>query len=293
MKKFFIIDGNMYIHRAYHALPHLFTSDNQQINAVYGFMKLLFKIKNNFNPDYISVCFDYPSKNFRHNMFKSYKANRKPLDDALIAQMLIARKATKALDILGIEVQGYEADDLIATLTQNSKKNNIQAVIVTRDKDIFQLIEDEKILVWNGKDVMYNKQYIEKKYEVEPKQLVDVFALMGDVTDNIPGVKGIGKKTAVKLIKEFGNLENVLKNVEFIKKKIGVLINEGKNEALLSKKLIELNRQVPLRYKMSEFENRNLDLNKVTLFLEKYGFRSLLDKYLTKNKFISAQQYLF
>ncbi|MDR3274632.1 MAG: DNA polymerase I [Endomicrobium sp.] len=280
MKKFFIIDGNAYIHRAYHALPPLVTSNNQQINAIYGFIKLLFKIKNNFNPDYIAVCFDYPSKNFRHEIFKNYKANRRPLDEALISQMPIAREAAKALNIADIEIQGYEADDLIATLAQNNKKNNMQTVIVTGDKDILQLAEDENILIWNdSKDIMHNTKSVKEKYGVEPKQLTDVFALMGDAVDNVPGIKGIGEKTAVKLIKEFGNLENVLKNADFVKGNLGRLLKQGKEEALLSKKLIELNKQVHLRYEISEFESKDLDLSNAILFFEKYEFKSLLNKY--------------
>jgi DNA polymerase-1 len=280
MNKFIIIDGNAYIHRAYHALSPFFTSSNQQINAVYGFVKLLLKIKNKFNPDFIVVCFDYPSKNFRHKIFRYYKANRKPLDKALINQMPIAREAVEALNIAQVEIEGYEADDLIATLAENNKKNAIQTVIVTGDKDILQLVEDENVLVWNdSEDVMYDTIKVEEKYGVMPKQLSDVFALAGDSVDNIPGVKGIGKKTAVKLINEFETFENVLKNIGFMKGNVRELLQKGKNEALLSKKLIELNKRVPIDYKLEYFENRKLDLIKSAPFFEKYEFNNLLTKY--------------
>ncbi|MDR2676877.1 MAG: hypothetical protein LBC05_02595 [Endomicrobium sp.] len=282
MKSFFIIDGNTYIHRAYHALPCFSTSNGQQINAIYGFIKLLFKIKNKFVPDYIAVCFDYPSKNFRHEMFKNYKANRKPLDIALISQMPIAREAVRALNMLDVEIKGYEADDLIATLIQKFIKNNIQIVVVTGDKDILQLVYDEKIFIWNdSKNVMYDRKNIEEKYGIKPEQLVDVFALMGDAIDNVPGIKGIGEKTALKLVKKFGNLENVLANMNSVKGNIGKLLKENINEVLLSKKLIKLNKQVPLCYKILEFENKDLDLNKAIPFFEKYEFKSLLNKYST------------
>jgi DNA polymerase-1 len=281
MKKFFIVDGNAYIHRVYHALPLLFTSDNRQVNAVYGFVKLLLKIKNSFNPDYMAVCFDYPAKNFRHEIFKDYKANRKPLDEALISQMPIAREATRALNIAGVEIKGYEADDLIATITENNKENDgVQTVIITGDKDILQLAEDENVLVWNySKDIMYDAKKVEEKYGVMPKQLSDVFALMGDASDNIPGIKGIGEKTAVKLIEKFGNLENVLQNADSVKGNIGKLLSHGKEQALLSRKLIELDKCVPLDYKFGEFANKDIDVGKAIPFFEKYEFKGLLAKY--------------
>lgn len=285
MKKFFIIDGNAYIHRAYHALPPFLTSNNQHVNAVYGFIKLLLKIKNNFKPDYLAVCFDYPSKNFRHELFKEYKANRKPLDDALTSQMPIAREAVKALNIAEIEIKGYEADDLIATITENNKKNNLQTVIVTGDKDILQLAEYENVLIWNdSKDIMYDAKKVEEKYGVTPSQLSDVFALMGDAVDNVPGIKGIGEKTAVKLIKEFGTLENILQNADSVKGNIGKLLQHGKEEALISRKLIVLNKQVPLDYSTEKFENKNLDVNKAIPFFEKYEFKSLIAKYSDTNQ---------
>jgi DNA polymerase-1 len=285
MKKFFILDGNAYIHRAYHALPPLSTSNNQQVNAVYGFIRLLLKIKSIFTPDYIAVCFDYPSKNFRHEIFKEYKANRKPLDEALISQMPLAREAVDALSISKVEIQSYEADDLIATIVKHNKESSVQTVIVTGDKDILQLTEDENVLVWNdSKDIMYDTKKVEEKYGVKPNQLLDIFALIGDATDNVPGIKGIGEKTAVKLLKEYGTLKNILKNADSIKGNIGKLLQQGKDNVELSKKLIELNFNVPLDYKLNNFENKDLDADKAVSFFEKYEFKSLADKYSGKNK---------
>ncbi|MDR1784567.1 MAG: DNA polymerase I [Endomicrobium sp.] len=286
MKKFFVIDGNTYIHRAYHALPPLSASNGQQINAVYGFVKLLTKIKNNFAPDYIVVCFDYPSKNFRYGIFKDYKANRNPLDETLISQMPIAKEAVEALAMAKIEMKGYEADDLIATIVENNKKNDVQTVIVTADKDIFQLIEEQNVLVWNdSKNVMYDVKKVKQTYGVMPNQLIDVFALMGDVVDNIPGIKGIGKKTAIKLVKRFGTLENILQNLDFIEGNVRKLLKHGKDNALISRKLLDLNRQVPLSFKLENFESKDLDLNKAVPFFEKYEFKSFLKKYSYKYQF--------
>ncbi|MDR3281764.1 MAG: hypothetical protein LBS78_01885 [Endomicrobium sp.] len=288
MKKLLIIDGNAYIHRAYHALPSLFTSNNEQVNAVYGFVRFLFKIKDNFYPDFIVVCFDYPSKNFRHKMFEDYKKNRKPLDDGLISQMSIAKEAVMALNIAQLEVKGYEADDLIATVIHNNKKkSDMQIFIVTADKDILQLIEDESVFVWNdSKNIMYDTSRVEEKYGVKPKQLTDLFALMGDVADNIPGINGIGRIRAVKLIRKFGSLENILQSVNFIKGNLNKLIKDGKNKAILSKKLMELNKQVPLDCRLEQFKTRDLNVNSIIPFFEKYEFKSFLKKhFLKENKF--------
>lgn len=280
MKKFYVIDGNAYIHRAYHALPPLSTSKNQQVNAVYGFIKLLLKIKKNFNPDFMAVCFDYPEKNFRHTIYKEYKANRKALDEALISQMPIAREAAKALNIAELEVRGFEADDLIATVAHNNYKDKVQTVIVTGDKDILQLVEDDQTLVWNdSKDILFNEEKVEEKFDVSPKQLRDVFALMGDASDNVPGIKGIGEKTAVKLIKEYGTLEKILDNADKVSGKTGELLRNGKDAALMSKKLVSLDEEVPLKYEISDFISKETDINTALPFFEKYEFKSLIKQF--------------
>lgn len=291
MKKFFIIDGNAYIHRAYHALPPLATSQNRQVNAVYGFIKLLLKIKNNFKPDYIAVCFDHPSKNFRHDIYKEYKAHRKPLDEELISQMPIAREAADALNISKVEIKGFEADDLIAAIAEKNKKEKIKTVIVTGDKDILQLVEDDDILVWNdSKDIMYDEAKVAEKFGVNPKQLTDVFALMGDASDNVPGVKGIGEKTAVKLVKEYGALDNILENASAVKGKTGILLQEGREDALKSKELIKLNTDAPVVYDLKEFACRELEESKAFNFFEKYEFNSLINKYFPRQEIKPATQ---
>ncbi|MDR3113254.1 MAG: DNA polymerase I [Endomicrobium sp.] len=282
MKTFYIIDGNAYIHRAYHALPPLSVSDGRQVNAVFGFVKLLLKIRETFKPDYLAVCFDYPAKNFRHYIDKEYKAHRKPLDEALISQMPAAKDAAQALNIYKTEIEGYEADDLIASFISRNKKENIQTVVVTGDKDILQLVENENVLVWNdSKDVLFDEQKVEEKFGVPPKKLLDIFSLMGDAADNISGIKGIGEKTAVKLIKEFGSLENVLENAASVKGKIGGLLQNGKEDALKSKKLIELDAAVPINYDLEKYAVMPLD-EKAKPFFKEYEFNSLLNKYFSE-----------
>jgi DNA polymerase-1 len=279
--KLLIVDGNAYIHRAYHALPMLFTSNNEQINAVYGFVRFLFKIKNNFKPDFMVVCFDYPSKNFRHKIFEDYKKTRKALDYALVSQMSIAREAVVALNVAQVEIKGYEADDLIATIIHNNRKNDdVQIFVATADKDILQLVEDGIVFVWNdSKSIMYDANMVEKKYGIKPRQLTDLFALMGDAVDNIPGISGIGEKTAVKLIKKFGSLENTLQNINLVNGTLKKLIKEGKDKAILSKELVKLNKQVPLDCSIEKFKVRSLNASNIVPFFEKYEFKTLLKKY--------------
>jgi DNA polymerase-1 len=286
MKKFIIIDGNAYVYRSYYAIPALFSYDKQQVNAVYGFIKFLFKIINKFKPDYISVCFDHPSENFRKKMFKNYKNNRKPIDESLRKQILISKKAVNILNIKMIEKKGYEADDLIATLTKIGTKNNLQIIIVTGDKDIFQLIDCTNIFVWDdSKNIVCDEDWIKKRYQdIKPKQLVDVFSIMGDSSDNIRGINGIGEKTALKLIKKFGNIENILSEKHDIKLNFYKLFKQYKDVVLLNKKLIKLNDCVKINYNIDDFnidnfKNKKTNNNKVINFFKNFGFKSLVNKY--------------
>ena len=209
MPNFYIIDGNSYIHRAYHAMPPLTTSKGEAVNAVYGFIKMLLKVIADKKPDYLAVCFDHPSLTFRHKEFPLYKAHRKEIDDALKNQMPLAREAVKALNIVSVEAPGFEADDLIATLAKQADAEGAEVVIVTSDKDALQMVGGN-IKVWNeGKDIVYGRDEVKEKYGLFPEQLTDMFALMGDTSDNVPGVKGIGEKTAVKLMQQYGSLAGI------------------------------------------------------------------------------------
>ncbi|MDR2709181.1 MAG: DNA polymerase I [Elusimicrobiota bacterium] len=282
-KRFYVIDGNAYIHRAFHALPPLMTSSHQQVNAVFGFIKLLLKIKKKFNPDYLAVCFDYPAKNFRHEISPDYKATRKELDESLISQMPIARHAVGALNIKEVEMQGFEADDLIASIAKNNESRNIQTIIVTGDKDILQIVKDGEVVVYNeSKDIFFDEKEVEQKYGVKPDKLLDVFSLMGDVSDNVKGIKGIGPKTAVKLINEFGSLEGVLKNAAQIKGNVGEILEANKEDALMSRKLISLKDDVfdKGKYDPEVFKVKEIDVQKALDFFKKYEFKSLIKELL-------------
>ena len=252
MKSLYIIDASAYIHRAYHAIRPLTTSQGIPTNAVYGFIKLLNKIKNDKNPDYIAVCFDYPAKNFRHTLSPIYKANRKAIDEDLKKQMPIAREAVKAMRLCCLEKEGFEADDVIATVAKRAEEQNVKVVIVTGDKDMFQMV-DENINIWNeSKNVVYDSQKVYEKYGIYPDKIVDMLALMGDACDNVIGAAGVGEKTAVKLIQTYGGVEDIIKNADNIKGKLSQSIKDSIENLVLAKKLVKLETNVPLDVTLDE-----------------------------------------
>ncbi len=284
MPSFYIIDGNSYIHRAYHALPPLSTSKGEMVNAVYGFVKMMLKILKTKNPDFMAICFDHPSPSFRHKQFFDYKAHRKKIDDELKNQMPIAREAARALNIANIELSGYEADDLIATLAKQSAKEGADVFIVTSDKDALQLVGG-KIRVWNeGKDIVYDEAGVKEKYGIGPGQLVEMFALMGDASDNVPGIKGIGEKTAVKLLQRYGSLEEIFKNAASIEGKTGSLIQNGFDEAEKSKNLVTLKGDVDLAISWKDCSVKPPVEADLVEFLRKYEFKSLLNEIIPVGK---------
>lgn len=250
-KKFYLIDGNGYIHRAYHALPPLTTSTGEEVGAVYGFIRMLNKIARQ-KPDYIVVCFDYPAPTFRHREFVEYKATRKEIEPPLRGQIPLTKEIVKAMNMPSFEKEGYEADDLIAILAKKFSQD-IQIIIVTGDKDMLQLVNDRTFVFNEHKNIFYNRDKIKEKYSVEPEQLPDVFGLAGDPIDNIPGVSGIGEKTAIKLIQQFHSIENLYANLDSLSGKIKENLEKDKENAFLSKKLVTLNQEVPLEFKLEDF----------------------------------------
>ncbi|MBN1823703.1 MAG: DNA polymerase I [Endomicrobiales bacterium] len=278
MPKIYLIDGNAYIHRAYHALPPLTTSKGEMVNAVYGFIRMLMKIVKSEKPEYIAVCFDHPSPTFRHREYGPYKANRKKIDDDLKNQIPIVRRAVEALNVPSIDKEGYEADDVIATLARGAEKDGADVVVVSGDKDVLQLVDD-KIRVWNEtKDIWYDASGVEKKYGLSPERLVDMFALMGDASDNVPGLKGVGEKTAVKLVGEYGSVENLIKKAAHLEGKLKNSIEENHSILAVSKRLVTLCDDVKLGTGWRDFKARVPEEGKVMAFLKEYEFTSLLSE---------------
>ncbi len=278
-KKLYCIDGNAYVHRAYHALPMMTNSKGQPTNAVYGFIKMLNRIIKQKNPDYVVVCFDTPKPTFRHREYAKYKATRKPTDEQLKSQFPLVRNVVETMNVGVIAIEGYEADDILATLCSNADKEGIETVIVTGDKDAFQLVNDSVTIYNEQKNILYDDKKVMEKTGVKPNQFIDLQALMGDSADNVPGVAGIGEKTAVPLIREYGSLDNVYKNLSSLKETVSRKLEKHRDDAYLSKKLVMLKKDIPLGKKISDFKRRQPDREKLIALFRELGFKSMIDSF--------------
>ncbi len=279
-KKLIIIDGNAVIHRAFHALPPLTTKDGTVVNALYGFLNIVFKVIKDLKPEYVAVTFDVKGPTFRHEMYKAYKVTRKKQPDELYAQIPMAREAIEAFGFTVYEKKGFEADDVIGTITAQVPKA-VDSYIVTGDMDALQLVDDHTFVFTMRKGVsdtvIYDKKAVEEKYGgLTVDQMIDYKALRGDPSDNIPGVRGIGEKGAINLLTEYTTVENVIKNVDKLKGAVQNKITEGKDDALLSKKLATIKRDVPVDFSMQDVEVNGYDRNAVLKVIQKYEFKSLL-----------------
>ncbi len=289
MKKFIIIDGNALLHRAWHALPPLTTKSGLLINAAYGFTSILLKIISEYKPDYLCSTFDLKAPTFRHEKFKEYKAQRVKQADELYDQIPMIKEVLDAFTIPVYEKSGFEADDVIGTIANKLRKEkNIETFILTGDLDTLQLVDETtKILTFRkgiNDVIIYDIDAVKNRYELLPSQMIDYKALRGDPSDNIPGVKGIGEKTAISLIKEFGSLDGLYKKIDTAKIKDNLkakLIDEKKN-AYLSQELSIINQNVEMNFELDKckwdyLENKKASDDVVSVF-QKYEFRSLIAK---------------
>lgn len=276
-KNFFIIDGHSQLYQAYYAISGLTTPSGQPINAVYGFTRMLRKILKEDRPCYMAVAFDSKGPTFRHEEYKEYKAHRKPTPDDLVSQIPLMFDVIKAYGIPIFAIQGFEADDIIGTISKKVSMENIECTIITTDKDMDQLV-DKYIKVFNPrKKQIRNIDRIRNEMGIEPKSFIDVLALSGDSSDNIPGVPGIGIKTALELIREWKSLENVLSNTDKVKgKKKQENLLKYAESARLSMRLATINTEVPLDYKLESCRLTNFNNNKLNELFTEYGFNSFL-----------------
>ncbi|MBU0648187.1 hypothetical protein KJ855_03325, partial [Patescibacteria group bacterium] len=286
---FVLIDANALIHRAYHAIPHLTTKDGTPVNACYGFTMTLLSALKELNPTYIAAAFDLPQPTFRHKEFKNYKAQRKKADDELIAQIPLTKKILQALNIPIYEQAGLEADDIIGITTQSIKQQKIPVIIVTGDMDALQLVNDNtKVFTLRRglKDtIIYNPKTVKQRYGFPPKHLIDYKALRGDPSDNIPGVPGIGEKTATTLIKKFKTIEELYSFLEKnpdtdrVKPRVKNLLTEYKDAAFLSKKLVTIITDQPLKdFKIPDCIVSEYDQQKAVDLFQKLEFKSLIPR---------------
>ena len=242
------MDGSGFIFRAYHALPPLKKSDGTPTGAVSGYCNMLFKLINEikeFNATHIAVVFDHKDKTFRSDIYKEYKANRPPPPDDLVPQFMLIREATEAFGLFAIDKKGYEADDIIATLSQNATKEGAIVTIFSSDKDLMQLVSEQIKMYDPIRNTFIDIDGVKKKFGVTPDKVIDVQALIGDKVDNVPGVPGIGVKTASSLISEFNDVETLIEKHETIDKdRIKKLISDNIDKIILSKALVTLHKKV-------------------------------------------------
>jgi len=286
-KKILIIDSNALIHRAYHALPPFTTKQGVLVNAVYGYITTLQSAIDRVKPDYVVATFDLPGKTFRHEKFKDYKANRVKAPDDLYAQIPLVRQFLKSCDIPVYEKQGFEADDVIGSISNTLNKNKeLEKFIVTGDKDTLQLVNDNTKIFTLGRGindpVVFDEKKVKEKFKITPKQVVDYKALRGDPSDNIPGVAGVGDKTATDLIIEFGDLENIYKNLEKISSPaVRKKLETDKEKAFLSQDLAEIKQDLNIDFDLAGAEKKDFCTERFRQFLVSLEFRSLLKRFFS------------
>jgi len=283
-KKLILIDGNALIHRAYHALPPLTTKKGELVNAVYGFASVLLKIINDFKPDYILATFDLKAPTFRHKEFEEYKATRVKAPDDLYQQIDRVKEVVTSFNIPIYEKEGFEADDLIGTIAAQSEESseNIENIIVTGDLDTLQLVslKTKVYTLRRGMSdaVLYDKKAVFERYGLEPEHLIDFKGLRGDQSDNIPGVKGIGEKTAIALIQKYGSLENVYRSLREIKSATKEKLERDKAQAILSKRLVTIIKDVPVTLDLKKAVTHEFERKKIVDLFQELNFFSLIKR---------------
>jgi len=282
MRKMLLIDGNSLLHRAFHALPPLRTSKGVHTNAVYGFLNMLFRIIQEEKPNYITVAFDKKGPTFRHTEYAAYKATRPKTADELIGQFDILKDILKALNINYFEVDGFEADDILGTLSKKGEESGIFSVIVTGDKDALQLVTSNTNVMLTKKGIseleVYDPAKVKARYGISPERIADMKGLMGDKSDNIPGVPGIGEKTAAKLIREFGNLDNILKNTEKLKGKLRENLVKYHKQAKISKHLATIVTDITINFRFEDIAYREPDYDTLITLFRELEFYSLVER---------------
>ncbi|MBT9132728.1 MAG: DNA polymerase I, thermostable [Syntrophomonadaceae bacterium] len=278
-KRLFLIDGNLYVYRAYYAMKDLTTSRGELSGAIYGFSRMLINLLYERKPDYLAIVFDLPAPTFRHRQFSAYKANRPKMPHSLQNQLIFIKEIVRAFNVQIFELEGYEADDILATVAKKTEKE-IDVFIFTKDKDILQLISHNiKVVDQKKIDHIYDLNWVREKYSLEPARITDVMALCGDSTDNIPGVAGVGEKTSLKLIQEFGSLENLFNNLERVKnEKLQESLINSVEQVRINHELLTLSTEVPLEMKIDHLRITRAYWEKVVEIFARFEFDGLLRK---------------
>ncbi|WP_306535501.1 DNA polymerase I [Geobacter sp.] len=286
----YLIDGSSYIYRAYFAIRHLSSPKGFPTNALYGFTQMLLKVIKDRRPDHIAVVFDVGRTTFRTDLYPDYKANRTAMPDDLIPQIAPIKEMVRAFNIPVLELAGYEADDIIGTIARECEERGMEAVVVTGDKDLMQIVSERVTLLDTMKEKVSGIPEVQERFGVGPDGVVDILGLAGDTSDNIPGVPGIGEKTAIKLIQEFGSLDALLERAAEVKGKTGEKLREFADQARLSRQLATIVRDVPMEFDFAAFAASSPDNRRLAELFKEYGFTTLM-KELTSEATLSTEQY--
>ncbi len=286
----YLLDGSSYIFRAFFALPALSNASGLPTNAVYGFTTMTVRLLKTYRPDYLAVALDAGRETFRNQIYREYKSNRPEAPPALIPQFPYIRKVLEAMKVAVLEREGYEADDLIATLCRQLSARGAQVVIVSGDKDLMQLVGDGVRLLDTGKDKWIGLQEVREKFGVEPDKVIEVMGLMGDATDNIPGVRGIGEKTASALIRRYHSLENLFSHLDDLEQaglkgaeRIRKALLAGQEAAFLSRRLATVKSDVPIELELDDLRYQGWDREKVLALFSELGFTHLVKALQSQN----------
>jgi len=286
MNRLVLVDGNAIVHRAYHALPPLHkTEDGQLTNAVYGFFSMVLKIVVDLNPDHLIVCFDRPAPTFRKQLFVGYQATRPKMEDDLSGQFEIIRNILKRIKVSVFELDGYEADDLIGTLARQAYEENKenQVIILTGDRDLLQLVNHRVLILAPitgvTKMILFDSDKVKEKYGLEPSQFIDYKALVGDASDNYPGVTGIGPKGAANLLNKYKTLEGIYQNLAEINPKTAEKLAIDAEQSALAKKLATIEVNAPIHLKMNECRISDMDRKELLKAFEELSFNSLINRF--------------
>jgi len=258
-KRLYLIDGNSYIYRAFHAIRNLSNSKGFPTNAIYGFATMLLKIVREEKPDYLAVAFDTKGPTTRHEYYPQYKATRPPMPEGLVPQIPVIWDLVRAYRIPVIQQQGIEADDLLAAAAREGLKHHLDVVLVSGDKDLLQLVGPHVTVLDTMKEQCWTPEAVEKRYGIGPERLVEMMALMGDAIDNVPGVRGVGEKTAIELVKQFGTLEELYTRIEEVKGARRKALESGREDAFLSRRLVTLDPDVPFGASLDELRPQEPD----------------------------------
>ncbi len=289
-QRLYLIDGSSYIYRAYFAVRNLTSPAGIPVNALFGFIKMLLKLVREEQPDHLAVVFDAGRVTFRNDLYPQYKANRQAMPDDLRAQIRPIKETVAAFNIPCLELEGYEADDLIGTIARDCEARGVAVVVVTGDKDLMQIVTENITLLDTMKDKKSGPDQVIERFGVGPDGVVDILGLAGDSSDNIPGVPGIGEKTAIKLLQEFGSLDNLLAKSDEVKGKNGEKLREFGDQARLSRTLATIDCSVPVAYSFEDFALTPPDHGRLAALFKEYGFTTML-KELPGSATLSTEQY--